>query len=163
MLIFVSFFLAAALTGLDQALKALVVARVQPAGGIDAIPGLLRWQYSENTGAAFGILQDRRWVFLIVTAVLLALCVYALVRHYRRSVYGCFVLALILAGGLGNMIDRVRLGYVVDYIYLSFFPAIFNFADCCVVAGAILAVIGFLVAERRAAKTKSSAGEAAHE
>ena len=68
---------------------------------------------------------------------------------------------VILSGGLGNMIDRVRMGYVVDYIYLSFFPAIFNFADCCVVAGAILAVLGFLIAERRTAKAK--AAEAPHE
>mgnify|MGYP000853006752 FL=1 len=161
MLIFVCLFLIAALTGLDQALKALVVAQVQPVGSVEVIPGLLRWQYSENTGAAFGILQDRRWVFLVVTAVLMALCVVALVRYYRQNVYACFVLALILSGGLGNMIDRVRMGYVVDYIYLSFFPAIFNFADCCVVAGAILAVLGFLIAERRTAKAK--AAEAPHE
>ena len=78
-----------------------------------------------------------------------------------RVIIAGFVLALILSGGLGNMIDRVRMGYVVDYIYLSFFPAIFNFADCCVVAGAILAVLGFLIAERRTAKAK--AAEASHE
>lgn len=162
-LVWISLFLAAALTALDQTLKTLVVATVKPVGSVSVIPGLLTWRYSENTGAAFGMMQNCRWIFLVVTIVLMSGCLYVLVKYFRRNAYACFVLALILSGGLGNMIDRVLQGYVVDYIYLSFFPAIFNFADCCVVLGAILAVVGYLISERRSVKKAANPEASDHE
>ncbi len=152
MLVLFSLILAAALTAVDQLLKQLVVLQLKPGRVVTVIPNLLTLFYSENRGAAFGMLANHRWVFIVVTVVLMAACLWALLTRYRRNAFACLALALILSGGLANMIDRVLQGYVVDYIFISFFPAVFNFADCCVVIGAIMALIGLFVAERRAHK-----------
>ena len=87
-------------------------------------------------------------LYLISTTVLMAMCLYLMVTKYAKNGFMCFVFALILGGGAGNMIDRVAAGYVVDFIHLSFFSAIFNFADCCVTVGAsilFVAILGSIV------------------
>lgn len=142
MLVFFSLFTALLLVVIDYLTKALVVLKVKPVGDITVIEGWLKWSYRENTGAAFSMFSDSRYIFLISTTVLMALCLYLLFFKYRTNGLMCFIFALILGGGAGNMIDRVALGYVVDFIHLSFFSAIFNFADCCVTLGAsILSVV----------------------
>ncbi len=163
MLIFFSLFTALLIVLIDQLTKALVVLQVKPVGDIPVIEGWLNWTYRENTGAAFSMFSDSRYVFLISTTVLMALCLYLLFFKYRNSGFMCFVFALILGGGAGNMIDRLALGYVVDFIHLSFFSAIFNFADCCVTVGASIlavAIIGSMVKEWLDNRKKKAAKQA---
>ncbi len=150
MLVFFSLFTALLLVLIDQLTKALVVLQVKPVGDIPVIDGLLNWTYRENTGAAFSMFSDSRYVFLISTTVLMALCLYLLFFKYSKNALMCFIFALILGGGAGNMIDRLALGYVVDFIHVSFFSAIFNFADCCVTVGAgilFVIILGSMVKE----------------
>ena len=134
--------LAAASIGVDQWTKWIVLEHLAPVHSMDFIPGFLRWVYVENRGAAFGMLQNQRWLFLIITVVMLVFCVRYLLRGCESKWMG-FALTLIIGGGIGNMIDRIFRGFVVDFISVSFFPPVFNVADICVVVGAFL-LIGML-------------------
>lgn len=128
-------------TTIDQLLKMLVVRDVKPVGSITLINGLLKLDYTENTGAAFSMMEGGRWIFIGVTVVICALIIFAMFRYTGHEFFSRAASVLIVAGGLGNAIDRIMHTYVVDYISVSFFPAIFNFADCCVVVGAIFLII----------------------
>lgn len=128
----------------DQLIKRLVVAQLKPVGSVTAIPGFLNFTYLENRGAAFGMLQDQRWFFIIITGVITILLIAGLFLYKRHSACSIAASILIIGGGIGNLIDRIVLGYVVDYIQVSFFPPIFNFADCCVTVGTILLMVHIL-------------------
>lgn len=107
------------------------------------IPNQLSLLYVENRGAAFGILQDRRTFFILITTVVIVFLFVYILKHYKtHSTVTNIAMLSILAGAIGNLIDRIRLGYVVDFIALKFgglmnFP-VFNIADMCVVIGAAL-------------------------
>ncbi len=128
----------------DQLSKHFVVQAAQPVEGnsawsSDFIPGIMSFIYRENRGAAFSMLSDNRWVFMSVSAVAMAIILYLLIKEYRRHVLLNISLAMVLGGGIGNMIDRIRLGYVVDFFKTEFVDfAIFNVADCFITVGAIL-------------------------
>lgn len=137
-------FLVAALTAIDQFIKMTVITNLKPIGSITCIPGLLEFTYIENTGAAFGFFSGFSWVIMILTMLLsLALLVF-LFRYKRHTFLSNTACILVVAGGIGNLIDRFAFGYVVDYIHVLFFPYVFNFADCCVVVGAILFAVWYL-------------------
>lgn len=136
--------LSAAAVVIDQALKGLVLQNLKPAGSVTAIPGLLNFTYLENRGAAFGMLQNQLWFFIIVVSIIVIAIIVALFRYNNHEFFSYAATALIIAGGIGNLIDRVRYGFVVDYISVSFFPPIFNFADCCVTVGTVCLIIHFL-------------------
>lgn len=122
-----------ALVFLDQKLKAFAVAELKNTGGAQLLPGVLRLSYVENRGMAFGLLQDARTFFLIIT--FLVLCLFCAAFHAipekKRFVPLSAGVVLLTAGALGNFWDRLKLGYVVDYLQLEFmdFP-VFNLADC---------------------------------
>ncbi len=122
-----------ALVVLDQKLKAYAVAELKNTGGAQLLPGVLRLSYVENRGMAFGLLQDARTFFLITT--ILVFCLFCLAFHAipekKRFAPLSAGIVLLMAGALGNFIDRLRLGYVVDFLQLEFidFP-VFNLADC---------------------------------
>nr|WP_297874036.1 signal peptidase II [uncultured Blautia sp.] len=132
------------LTGLDQWTKFLAVEHLKDQADIPLIPNVLYLKYLENRGAAFGIFQGRKIFLLFLTSlVILGVC-YVLwklpeEKKFRWLKWLCF---LICSGGIGNMIDRVRLHYVVDFIYFSLidFP-IFNVADIYVTGSMILLLI----------------------
>ena len=152
--------IAAVLVGIDQLTKWLVVSHLKEGPPFVLIDGVFELKYSENTGAAFGILTDHRWVFMLVTSVVLVFLIVVLMsgrfRQYKMvNISG----TLILAGGVGNMIDRVLNGYVVDFLYFKLinFP-IFNFADCCVVVGAVALLVFFFFFYN---EEKGTAGETA--
>ena len=133
----------AALVSLDQLTKWLAVVGLKGAGTLDVIPGVLGFTYVENGGAAFGILQGQRWLFLIFTGVVMAAILLLLLFGKFRS-YQMFNISatLIVAGGLGNFIDRLIHGYVVDFIQVQFFEfPVFNVADCFVVIGSLLLLV----------------------
>lgn len=128
----------------DQILKYLVVENLKPNGVITAIPNFLQFVYVENTGAAFGMFDDFTLILTIITAVCIVVVLAAMIFYQKHTFFSRAASILIVSGGIGNLIDRFLLGYVVDYIQVSFFPPIFNLADCFVVIGVIFFLIHFL-------------------
>jgi len=125
-----------ALIGLDQWVKHWVVANIALNQVIKAIPGLFSLTYLQNRGAAFSILQDQKYFFVILTVLV------NLVKNYQKSLWLVLSLVLIISGGIGNFIDRVHLGYVVDMVQLDFIDfAIFNVADSYLTVGVLLLIL----------------------
>ena len=124
----------------DQFTKHLTVANIPLYADVPFIPKLLQLTYVQNTGAAFSSFEGQQWLFALIFAVFTGMIVY----EYKKNAMGFttferWCIAAIYGGGLGNMIDRVRLGYVVDMIETTFveFP-VFNVADCFITCGCIL-------------------------
>lgn len=135
----------AVLVSLDQIIKLLVIKYLEPIGSLPLIDGFIQLNYAENTGAAFGSFSGYTWILSIFTlVVIVAGLVYLLNGKVKFGVeYVC--ITLILAGGLGNLIDRVSRGFVVDYIEPLFIDfAIFNFADILVTCSAVVLIIWML-------------------
>ena len=128
---------------LDQWTKFLAVRYVKPVLHVGLIPHVLEFRYLENRGAAFGMLQNRQWVFVIFAFVVVFGCIYAFSRLPAGKYTALkLCLAALSAGAAGNLIDRVTRGYVVDFIYFSGirFP-IFNVADICVSVSVVVLLI----------------------
>lgn len=124
---------------LDQVSKYIVVQNIELRGSVPFIDGVMSFYHTRNTGAAFSMFSESRWVFMVFSAVSMAIIIYLLVKEYKRHILLNISLAMILGGGIGNMIDRVRLGYVVDFFRTEFIDfAIFNVADCFITVGAVL-------------------------
>ena len=123
----------------DQFTKALVVANIPQGGHVAFLPGFLDFTYVRNTGAAFSSFEGMQWLFALIFLVFTLGIFY---EYFRKrmpfSNFERWMIAAIYAGGLGNMIDRLRLGYVVDMIETQFmeFP-VFNVADCFITCGCI--------------------------
>lgn len=148
----IALLLAAAAVAADQLLKMLVVSRLKPVGDITVIPGFFHLTYVENPGAAFGILANQRWIFITLTFLICIAIVYAIFAYREHTFFSYCASILILAGGIGNIIDRLLHGYVVDYLHVLFFPFVFNFADCCVTVGTVLLIVHLLFFGEKRAK-----------
>ncbi|OOB77544.1 MAG: signal peptidase II [Epulopiscium sp. Nuni2H_MBin001] len=125
------------LVALDQLIKKWAVTVLSVSGDIPLWPGVFHFSYVENRGAAFGMLQNRQWLFVIITiSVLVGIVVYW--NHVPKNIYK-IALILVISGAVGNLLDRVYLGFVVDMFYfvLIDFP-VFNLADVCVVVGTVI-------------------------
>ncbi|MEG1658250.1 MAG: signal peptidase II [Oscillibacter sp.] len=136
-----------ALAGLaaDQWVKHYVTVHI-PLGEAQAFwPGVLELRTVHNYGAAWSSFSGMRWLLVIVTTVIVLAVLYLVVKKIVRHPLGVVACALIVSGGLGNILDRVRLGYVVDMFNTLFmrYP-VFNVADICVVCGAVLGMIYYL-------------------
>lgn len=135
-----------ALILLDQYTKLWAVNTLKDQPAIPIIPNVLEFYYlpNGNTGAAFGILAGQKTLFLIISAVVILVMFYFLFQmpYSKRYRWLNVLLVCITAGGAGNMIDRVRLNYVIDFIYISAinFP-VFNVADCYVSVSTVLIVL----------------------
>ena len=140
--LFLSLF-AVGIVAADQITKLLVLAKIPLFGHVDAIPGLFHLTYVQNTGAAFSSFEGMRWLFVVLFAVLTVL---VFVEYFKKpmpfTTFERWCIAAIYGGGLGNIIDRVRLGYVVDMIEVDFirFP-VFNVADCFITCGCIAMIV----------------------
>ena len=154
----------AAVIILDQATKLLVSGYMELHESIPLLEGVLHITYIQNRGAAFGMLADNRWVFLIVSTVtILAISAYLAVTKSRAPLY-IVSLSMILSGGIGNMIDRVALGYVVDFIDFRLINfAVFNGADSFVCVGAALLFLAVLLEPKETAKPNADVADAAVE
>ena len=128
--------LAAALVVLDQIVKYLVRAHIPLGGAVPFIPYLLELTYVQNTGAAFSLMRRHTWLLtLISAAVVLVMCRLILTGFFRNRL-GLFSAALVLGGGVGNLIDRAVFGFVTDMFKTTFIDfAVFNVADCCITVG----------------------------
>ena len=143
---------------LDQVTKYLTVAHIPLGTAIPVIPGLFQLTYVQNTGMAFSMLEGGRWFFLVMTLAALGLMVLAVKKRWISHPLGLWALAAIAGGAVGNLIDRIRLGYVIDMIEVTFMKfAVFNVADCFVVCGAILLVIYAFFLDRREENKHDSA------
>ncbi|OON97068.1 MAG: signal peptidase II [Epulopiscium sp. Nele67-Bin005] len=131
----------AGLIALDQGIKYWAVNNLQLAGQIKIWPDVFHLAYVENRGAAFGIMQNRQTLFIIITLAVLGgiLWQWKQIPDNKSGKAMKIALILIVSGAIGNLIDRIILGYVVDMFYfvLIDFP-VFNVADICVVCGTIL-------------------------
>ncbi|MCD8218971.1 MAG: signal peptidase II [Ruminococcus sp.] len=146
----------------DQLLKYWAVQVLRPVGMMPFLRigdvEILDFHYLENDGAVFSSFSGMRWVLVACTSVMILVCFYYLVRHYRDSHVLTIGLSLVIAGGIGNLIDRLfRHGLVVDYIEVKLFHfAVFNFADCCVTIGVALLAISFLLPGSKAKQPNDS-------
>ena len=133
------------LIALDQAVKWYVVKAI-PLGGMRTfIPKVVSLTYLKNSGAAFSMLENQQWFFAIITLIAMGAAFVYLYRHIKGSIWLLLGLTLIISGGIGNFIDRVRQGFVVDMFHLDFMNfAIFNVADIYLTVGVGLLLIHIL-------------------
>ena len=130
--------LVAALVGLDQLVKFLVRAYIPLGGDVPFLPHVLQLTYVQNTGAAFSILSRHTWVLALVSLAASVFLAVLLIKKVFPHPFAMFCLSLVLAGAIGNLIDRVLLGFVTDMFETLFMDfAVFNVADICVVCGGI--------------------------
>lgn len=138
---------------IDQLTKYLTVQNIDLYEVVEVIPNIVSFTYIQNTGAAFSILEGQMWFFYIVTIVVVAGLIYYMYTEAKEDKLLGFLLSLILAGAIGNFIDRLFLQYVVDMIKLEFIDfAIFNVADSYLSVGVILLLIYTLYDERKTLK-----------
>ena len=137
----------AGVVALDQYTKYLTVANIALYSEVELLPGFLGLTYVKNTGAAFSSFQGQQWLFALIFILFTAAVLW---EYFKKpmpfTLLERFCIASIYAGGLGNMIDRVRLGYVVDMIETKFmeFP-VFNVADCFICCGCVLLMAHILI------------------
>ena len=134
---------ALAIVGVDQLVKYLVVANIPLFGSAPLLPGIMKLTYVQNTGAAFSMLSGMQWVFVAVFVLLTALLIF---EYFKKPLpftkFERWCIAAVYGGGLGNVIDRVLRGYVVDMFQTEFIDfAIFNVADIFITCGCILLMI----------------------
>ena len=142
----------------DQALKGWRVSHLELGESTPFIPAIMQLTRVHNYGAAWSSLSGKTVLLIAVTAVMMIAVAVLLIRRVVRHPLGVAACLLILGGGIGNIIDRIRLGYVVDMFDLLLFSyPVFNLADCFVVVGAILGAVYYLwIYEKFDARKKSN-------
>jgi signal peptidase II len=157
---FIALGIAAVLVGIDQLAKWLVVEYIEYRDSVVLINGVIDFTHWHNNGAAFGILSGQQTLLITVTSVFLAGATAILLSGKIRSKWMLAAITLIISGGVGNLIDRICQGYVVDFIELKFINfAIFNFADICAVVGAFLLFFVVVAEEIREYRAKKACDE----
>ena len=152
---FIALIIAAAVVAVDQIIKISVVNNIKPAGTVDVIPGVFKLSYVENRGVAFGMFQDNRWIFVVLTSLMIiAIILYMFIKRPQGKLF--YVLAgLIIGGGIGNLIDRILYGYVIDYLSLSFFPPV---SPSKIIGFVVTSMISSIVRKRLDRSTSSISG-----
>jgi signal peptidase II len=159
--IIISVVLMLVLVGLDQLSKYLIISNLELHESIEIIPGIFNFTYIQNRGAAFGSFDEHRWIFLILSTVMIAAILAFLFWKKPQDKLLLSSLILITGGGIGNMIDRVCLGYVIDFLDFCAFPNlwmwIFNVADACVCIGAGMLALWMILDTVKEAKKEKEA------
>ena len=157
MVLLIPLLIALGVVALDQVSKLLIVAKLYDSA-VTVIPNLLRFTYVENEGMAFGLLAEHRWIFLVLSVVGIGAVGYYLYR-FAETKLSRVSLSLVIGGGIGNMIDRVFRGFVVDFIdfyFLPFWIWVFNIADAAVCVGAALFALDLLLHLRDSGKKEDT-------
>lgn len=143
---FIYFIIAAIIVLLDQVSKYFLTLQLSGGGVVQLIPGLVRMEYVQNTGAAFSFMSDMRWVLVGISAVVIVLIVLGLIKYKDKIDWaGKLGLALILGGALSNLFDRAYFGYVSDFFEFEFVKfAVFNVADTFITIGAVVFCLWYL-------------------
>ncbi|MBQ6831290.1 MAG: signal peptidase II [Oscillospiraceae bacterium] len=135
--------LAAGIVAADQITKFLTVAHIPLHGTVEVLPGIVRLTYVQNDGAAFSMFEGQQWLFALIFVAFAAAIIWEFSKkRLPFTTFDRFCIVAVFAGGLGNMIDRLRMGYVVDMIATEFinFP-VFNVADCFITCGCIILLV----------------------
>lgn len=147
----------ALLVGLDQLVKYLIVVYLKPVGSVTVIPKILSFTYLENDGAAFSIFAGKQIFLIVLTSVALLAWAYFLLFKRPKQKLELIGMVLVLAGGIGNLIDRIANGFVVDYVEFLFVRfAVFNLADIFVTVGFVLLFIGVFMSESKKKKEEKA-------
>ena len=126
---------------IDQAIKWISRTKLTKFESYPVIDGFFHFTYLENRGAAFGMLQNKTWFFVLITLLVVGYMIYFTKKNKNIDKKLTFVLSIITAGAIGNLIDRIWLGFVVDmFDFRGIWQFVFNFADICVVVGGILLI-----------------------
>ena len=154
--------LALALLALDQWVKRHITLTLPLGETRPLLPGLVELKTVHNYGAAWSSFSGARWLLVAATSLIVLVILSLLVRRVVRHPLGVLAGCLILSGGLGNILDRVRLGYVVDMFHLQFWPSypVFNVADVCIVSGCVLGLIYYQWFYEKYDKREKSDGNA---
>lgn len=141
----------------DQITKYIASAKLIDGKTVDFIPKLVQFRYAENTGMAFSMLSGARIIFIVVTAIVCIGVLVFLFSNKCKSLWMYWSLGVVVAGGIGNLIDRIRFGYVVDFIEPIFVDfAVFNIADCAVTCGAVVLIAYMLIDAFKKDKSESN-------
>lgn len=143
------FIIVLAVLSLDQLTKYLLNTNLAPGGSLPVIKNIFYLSLVHNRGAAFGILKNQTYLFVFASLFAVVLILHTLKRHSRQrvSLY-TLSLGLILAGALGNLIDRLRFGYVIDFLDFRVWP-VFNIADSAITVGAVLLGWAILIDKKK--------------
>ncbi|VTT25030.1 signal peptidase II [Streptococcus gordonii] len=127
---------------LDQLVKWTIVSNIKLGEVKGFIPSIMSLTYLQNTGAAFSILENQQWLFTIITLLVIGGAIWYLIKNIKGSFWLISGLTLIIAGGLGNFIDRLRQGFVVDMFQVDFINfAVFNVADTYLTFGVLIMLL----------------------
>ena len=151
--------------GLDQLTKLLAVKYLKPVSTVPIIKDVLHLTFVTNDGMAFGMLDDKRWIFMSVSVIMIAVLCYLLYTGRLENKLYTISVSMIISGGIGNMIDRIALGEVVDFVDFRLINfAVFNFADTVVCIGAGLLILALIIEiVREGKKEKSEKANGANE
>ena len=153
---------AVVIIGLDQWIKQLAVENLKPIRSFPIWEGVFQLFYVENRGAAFGIFSGKTFLLVGLTGMIILAMIALIVLNKIEHPMLLTSFSLIIGGGIGNLLDRVGQGFVVDYLHITIVDfAVFNFADCCVVIGTILLVAYFVFFDKKdkAEKTEDTSHE----
>jgi signal peptidase II len=131
---------------LDQISKYLAVRNIVINGNYKFFNGLLEFKFVKNYGAAFGILQERKWLFIVITIIVISVLMVYLIKYSAEiHMLNKIAISILIGGAIGNFVDRIRLGYVIDFIQVDIIKSInfpvFNIADIFIVIGTALLMI----------------------
>lgn len=132
-----SLIIIAAIAIVDQLIKMKIVEKITIYERLEVIKDFFYITYVENTGISFGLFKGTRVILIILTLIVCLVLSYYVFKFYKKYVWIAVCLSFIIGGAIGNLIDRIRFGYVIDYLYFTFFPPVFNLADAAIVCGAI--------------------------
>lgn len=155
MLPYLALLVSVGLVCLDQLLKLAAMHWLKPVHSVPLIEGVLHLTYVENRGASFGMMAGQQWLLIWVTALVLLILAVAIIAGKIRDRFPLFTVAVILGGGVGNLIDRVYRGFVVDYVDFQLINfAVFNFADICITVGTVVLVCWIIFSQSAQKKGK---------
>lgn len=139
---------------LDQLVKWAVVSKIKLGEVKGFIPSIMSLTYLQNTGAAFSILENQQWLFTIITLLVIGGAIWYLIKNIKGSFWLISGLTLIIAGGLGNFIDRLRQGFVVDMFQVDFINfAVFNVADTYLTFGVLIMLLVIIKEENNGSES----------
>lgn len=148
--------------GFDQLTKYMIATNMELGESAPFLKGVVELHYTHNTGGAWGVLSGYTWVLLVLTALAMTICIVLLVKAGAKNKLLFWAISLVVAGGIGNMIDRIfRDGKVVDFLHFEFYPTfpVFNVADIAVVLGAGLLILYFIMDTVKDYKNKKTSAK----